>query len=64
MPRARDDEERAEMLACGHPRDGRAEVTFISCGQIYCEVDAGAHTCRVGKHSTLSPFERSRRKHP
>lgn len=58
------EEEEVELLACGDPRDGRAEVSFVSCGQIYCEVHAGSHACRTAKHITMPPFDRSRRKHP
>ncbi len=52
--------DKADRLDCGHPRDGRPEVTFTSCGHLTCEDDAGAHACRVSKHATLPPFERKR----
>jgi len=58
MPRL--DVNGAERLDCGHLRDGRPEVAYVSCGHTLCEIDAGAHECRVGKHATLPPFERKR----
>lgn len=57
MPRKDGD---VEVLDCDHPRDGRAEVSFVTCGRIVCELDAGAHTCRRTKHATLPAFERKR----
>ncbi len=61
MPRH---ENGVDLLDCDHPRDGRAEVSFVSCNRIVCEEDAGSHTCRSPKHSTLPRFERHPRKNP